>query len=142
MFQAPQPADPAHGEAFYAKLAARENALVEQTVARLMGSFAFLADAAPVQSSGALHAVLARGAAGKWFSLGEDVAALFFVAGDSSASAAQPAAAWTAYADHLALSGQKLQQSDGDISQRGGDVLIDPDGVVRLVHVGDGPAKL
>ncbi len=38
------------------------------------------------------------------------------------------------------LSGQKLQQSDGDISQRGGDVLIDPDGVVRLVHVGDGPA--
>ena len=38
------------------------------------------------------------------------------------------------------FSGQKLQKSDGDVSQRGGDVLIDPDGVVRLVHVGDGPA--
>lgn len=38
------------------------------------------------------------------------------------------------------LGGQKLQKSDGDVSQRGGDVLIDPDGVVRLVHVGDGPA--
>ena len=38
------------------------------------------------------------------------------------------------------MGGQKLQDSDGDVSQRGGDVLIDPEGVVRLVHVGDGPA--
>lgn len=27
-----------------------------------------------------------------------------------------------------------------DISQRGGDVLIDPEGIVRLHHVGSGPA--
>jgi hypothetical protein len=38
------------------------------------------------------------------------------------------------------MSGQKLQKSDGDVSQRGGDVLIDPEGIVRLHHVGDGPA--
>jgi len=30
------------------------------------------------------------------------------------------------------LHGQKLQQSHGDISQRGGDVLIGPTGMVRL----------
>ena len=49
-----------------------------------------------------------------------------------------PKTLW-AYTKEL-FSGQKLQKSDGDVSQRGGDVLIDPDGVVRLVHVGDGPA--
>jgi len=46
---------------------------------------------------------------------------------------------WWAYLKAI-LSGQKLQQSHGDISQRGGDVLIDPEGVVRLHHVGEGPA--
>ena len=46
---------------------------------------------------------------------------------------------WWAYLK-AALRGQKLQQSHGDISQRGGDVLIDPSGTVRLHHVGEGPA--
>jgi len=46
---------------------------------------------------------------------------------------------WWAYLNAILL-GQRLQQSQGDISQRGGDVLIDPDGMVRLHHVGEGPA--
>lgn len=46
---------------------------------------------------------------------------------------------WLVYAREL-FKGAKLQQSAGDIYQRGGDVLIDPDGMVRLHHVGDGPA--
>ena len=46
---------------------------------------------------------------------------------------------WWAYLKAV-LHGQKLQQSHGDISQRGGDVLIDSEGVVRLHHVGEGPA--
>jgi peroxiredoxin len=46
---------------------------------------------------------------------------------------------WWAYLKAV-LRGQKLQQSQGDISQRGGDVLIDPEGMVRLHHVGEGPA--
>ena len=46
---------------------------------------------------------------------------------------------WLAYAKAM-IAGQKLQQSHGDISQRGGDVLIDPEGMVRLHHVGEGPA--
>jgi peroxiredoxin len=49
-----------------------------------------------------------------------------------------PKTLW-AYAKEL-MGGEKLLKSEGDISQRGGDVLIDPDGIVRLHHVGDGPA--
>ena len=46
---------------------------------------------------------------------------------------------WLVYAREL-LKGQKLEKSEDDIYQRGGDVLIDPQGIVRLHHVGSGPA--
>lgn len=46
---------------------------------------------------------------------------------------------WWVYLKAI-LNGQKLQKPHGDISQRGGDVLIDPEGIVRLHHVGEGPA--
>jgi len=46
---------------------------------------------------------------------------------------------WWVYAKEL-FKGQKLHKSEGDVMQRGGDVLIDPDGIVRLHHVGEGPA--
>ena len=46
---------------------------------------------------------------------------------------------WWVYGKEL-LKGQKLHKSEGDVMQRGGDVLIDPQGVVRLHHVGAGPA--
>ena len=36
--------------------------------------------------------------------------------------------------------GNFLKKSEGDVNQRGGDILIDPSGIVRLHHVGDGPA--
>ena len=48
-------------------------------------------------------------------------------------------ATWRAYCGAL-LRGEKLRHSQGDIYQRGGDVLIDPAGIVRLHHIGDGPA--
>lgn len=38
------------------------------------------------------------------------------------------------------IKGKKLIKSEGDIYQRGGDVLIDPTGIVRLHHIGEGPA--
>lgn len=46
---------------------------------------------------------------------------------------------WQVYFREL-LKGNKPQKSEGDIYQRGGDVLIDPEGIVRLHHVGEGPA--
>lgn len=46
---------------------------------------------------------------------------------------------WWAYLKEIAK-GKKIVKSEGDIFQRGGDVLIDPDGIVRRHHVGTGPA--
>jgi len=46
---------------------------------------------------------------------------------------------WMAYLRAL-LAGEKLRRSGGDVYQRGGDVLIDPYGIVVLHHVGSGPA--
>ncbi len=48
-------------------------------------------------------------------------------------------ATWLAYARSLARGGA-LRRATGDVSQLGGDVLIDPDGIVRVHHVGSGPA--
>jgi len=46
---------------------------------------------------------------------------------------------WRVYFKEL-LKGNKPKKSEGDIYQRGGDVLIDPDGIVRVHHIGVGPA--
>jgi hypothetical protein len=46
---------------------------------------------------------------------------------------------WSAYLKEI-MKGSLPKSSHGDIFQRGGDVLIDPDGIVRLHHVGAGPA--
>jgi hypothetical protein len=46
---------------------------------------------------------------------------------------------WWAYLKEI-LKGGKLRKSEGDLSQRGGDVLIDPDGIVALHHIGAGPS--
>jgi hypothetical protein len=48
-------------------------------------------------------------------------------------------ATWRAYFREMAQ-GRFPGKSKGDISQRGGDVLIDPTGIVRFHHVGRGPA--
>jgi hypothetical protein len=46
---------------------------------------------------------------------------------------------WWAYLKEI-VRGQLPNKSSGDIRQRGGDVLIDPEGIVRLHHIGSGPA--
>jgi len=46
---------------------------------------------------------------------------------------------WWAYAKEL-LRGRTPRPAHADTSQLGGDVLIDSSGVVRLRHVGSGPA--
>lgn len=36
--------------------------------------------------------------------------------------------------------GKRMRRATGDVRQRGGDVLIDPDQRIRYLHVGDTPA--
>jgi alkyl hydroperoxide reductase subunit AhpC len=45
---------------------------------------------------------------------------------------------WWAYLREITR-GHLPKRSEGDITQRGGDVLINPEGIVRLHHVGQGP---
>ena len=47
--------------------------------------------------------------------------------------------AWLIYLKLLAK-GRKLKPTSGDVNQLGGNVLIDPSGVVRMHYVGSGPA--
>lgn len=46
---------------------------------------------------------------------------------------------WWVYFKEI-VQGHMSKKSTGDISQRGGEILIDPSGIIRLHHVGDGPA--
>lgn len=46
---------------------------------------------------------------------------------------------WWVYGQEI-LKGHKPKKTTADIYQRGGDVLIDQEGVVRLHHVSAGPA--
>ena len=48
-------------------------------------------------------------------------------------------ATWWAYLKEVTR-GHLPKKSEADISQRGGDVLIDPKGIIRFHHVGQGPA--
>ena len=48
-------------------------------------------------------------------------------------------ASWGAYA-RLMIRGRMPRRPSGDTQQLGGDVLIDPSGMVRLQHAGSGPA--
>jgi len=47
--------------------------------------------------------------------------------------------AMLAYA-RLLLRGRRMRRRAADHLQLGGDVLVDPEGIVRLHHVGNGPA--
>ena len=49
-----------------------------------------------------------------------------------------PASVWS-YAKLLSR-GRRLSLPVSDVRQLGGDVLIDPDGIVQIHHVGSGPA--
>ena len=48
-------------------------------------------------------------------------------------------ASWGAYAKLLSR-GRKMKAPAGDVNQLGGDVLVDPQGIVRMHHIGSGPA--
>lgn len=39
----------------------------------------------------------------------------------------------------ILLRGEKLLKSEADVYQRGGDVLIDPDGIIQFHHISIGP---
>jgi hypothetical protein len=102
------PHDMEHGaDAYYAAMIAKETALVELQVGRLMGNFMFLSEAVPIQTeSGLLKALALDGGKGTFYSLGSDVHCIFYK--PASGAASSPATAVNSLIDHLAIKGMKL----------------------------------
>jgi hypothetical protein len=96
------------GEQYYEQWIQRENDITQLTVGRLMGNYIFLSEATPVQTEAALVRVLAENEAGKFYSLGEDVNAVFFKPDAAAADEVDPLNAFNAWADHLRMTGRKM----------------------------------
>jgi len=105
------PTDLEHnGESFYSKIIARESAVTETTVARLMGNFVFLTDFhIPVQTGKALYAALqVDGGKGTFFSLGDDVNCLFYKPA-VALSDPDPVDCFNSLADYTTMSGRRFE---------------------------------
>jgi len=97
------------GEAYFAKLIAKESAMIELMTARLMGNFILFSDAyIPVQNSaGYYRALQSDGGAGTFYSLGADVHALFYKPATALAMP-DPSECFQAIQDHLVMTGRRF----------------------------------
>jgi len=98
------------GEAYWGKMIAKESAITELTVARLMGNFIFLSDGCvPVQTGAAFYkALLMDGGKGTFHSLGGDVHCLFYKPAEEL-SMPDPTECFTALADHVSMTGRRFE---------------------------------
>jgi len=106
-----QPHDLEHdGEAYWMKMIAKESAVTELTVARLMGNFIFLSDAyVPVQTGAAFYkALLMDGGKGTFHSLGDDVHCLFYKTAEELPTP-DPTECFNALADHVSMTGRRFE---------------------------------
>jgi len=105
------PSDLDHdGEAFFSKLVAKETALTELTVGRLMGNYIFFSDGyVPVQTGTAFYRALQiDGGKGTFFSLGSDVHCLFYRPAEAL-SMPDPKECFYALADHTSMTGRRFE---------------------------------
>jgi len=98
------------GEAYWTKMIAKESAITELTVARLMGNFIFLSDGyVPVQTGAAFYkALLMDGGKGTFYSLGGDVHCLFYKPAEEL-SMPDPTECFTSLADHVSMTGRRFE---------------------------------
>jgi hypothetical protein len=96
------------GESYYEQWIQRENEITQLTVGRLMGNYMFLSEATPIQTESALVRVLAEGEEGKFFSLGDDVNAVFFKPTKAETTEVDPLSAFNVWSDHLRMTGRKM----------------------------------
>jgi len=110
------PSDLEHdGEAFFSKLIAKESALTELTVGRLMGNYVLFSDAyIPVQTGAAFYRALqADGGKGTFYSLGSDVHCLFYKPAGESLAMPDPKECFHALADHAGMTGRRFEVGYG-----------------------------
>lgn len=105
------PGDLEHdGEAYWMKMIAKESAVTELTVARLMGNFIFLSDEyVPVQTGKAFYkALLSDGGKGTFYSLGSDVHCLFYKPSEAL-TMPDPKECFESLANHLTMTGRRFE---------------------------------
>merc|ERR1712087_211537 len=92
------------------KLIAKETALTELTVGRLMGNYIFFSDGyVPVQTGTAFYrAIQMDGGKGTFFSLGSDVHCLFYKPAEAL-SMPDPKECFYALADHTSMTGRRFE---------------------------------
>merc|ERR1712217_154426 len=106
------PSDLDHdGEAFWAKLIAKETAVTELTAGRLMGNYILFSDAyVPVQTGLAFYkAMQIDDGKGTFYSLGSDVHCLFYKPAGESLTVPAPTECFHALADHATMTGVKFE---------------------------------
>ena len=96
------------GESYYEQWIQRENEITQLTVGRLMGNYMFLSEATPIQTESALVRVLAEGEEGKFYTLGDDVNAVFFKPTKADTAEVDPLSAFNVWSDHLRMTGRKM----------------------------------
>jgi hypothetical protein len=96
------------GESYYENWIQRENEITQLMVGRLMGNYMFLSEATPIQTEAALVRTLAEDQEGKFYSLGDDVNAVFFKPSKTEVCEVDPLSAFNMWADHLRMTGRKL----------------------------------
>merc|ERR1711972_1250173 len=106
------PSDLEHdGEAHFSKLIAKESALTELTVGRLMGNYILFSDAyIPVQTGMAFYrAVQVDGGNGTFYSLGSDVHCLFYKPAGEALPMPDPKECFTSIANHASMTGRRFE---------------------------------
>jgi len=97
------------GEAHFAKLIAKESAMIELMTARLMGNFVLFSDSyVPVQTSaGFYRALQSDGGNGTFHSLGSDVHCLFYKPA-TALELPDPSECFQSIMDHLTMTGRRF----------------------------------
>lgn len=98
------------GDVYYAKLIARESAITDLTVGRLMGNYILFSDAyIPVQTGQAFYkAVQADGGKGTFYSLGSDVHCLFYKPAGDDLHMPDPKECFHSLANHVSMTGRRF----------------------------------
>merc|ERR1712176_100393 len=99
------------GEAYFAKLIAKESAVTELAAARLMGNYILFSDAyIPVQTGAAFYkAIQSDDGKGTFYSLGSDVHCLFYKLAGEALAVPAPTECFHALADHVSMTGRRFE---------------------------------
>mmetsp|Transcript_12271 Transcript_12271/g.34377 ORF Transcript_12271/g.34377 Transcript_12271/m.34377 type:complete len:572 (-) Transcript_12271:115-1830(-) len=113
------------GEAYFSKLIARESAVTELAMGRLMGNYVLFSDGyVPVQTGQAFYkAIQADGAKGTFYSLGSDVNCLFYKPSGGALDMPDPKECFFALADHVTMTGRRFEAGYAAALEAFSDVL-------------------